>query len=209
MRTLCRERIINSYDGDDLAFQCMIGFRKFTAYLDPFLPLNVISRKAYNTIMVEGLEGMGKNLIAIVKDVYVFFEIFTYITDFIMQEDIGEFFMSDMTKDLMGRPIRKITKLKYDVAKGLVSFAKIFHTYTAEVEEDDRPHARFLGGKISSGRKKSQELSDGDNIGDRSKIVGGAIGACGGIGKKASAANRSLVKSFEGSREVFPSEAGK
>ncbi|GJT20494.1 hypothetical protein Tco_0890431 [Tanacetum coccineum] len=27
-RTLCRERIINSFDEDDLAFECMIGFRK-------------------------------------------------------------------------------------------------------------------------------------------------------------------------------------
>ncbi|GJR13634.1 hypothetical protein Tco_0796286 [Tanacetum coccineum] len=128
--TLRRERIINSFDGDDLAFQCMIGFRKFTAYLDPFLPMNIISRKAYNTIMVEGLEGTGKNLVAIVKDVYVFVGSFTYITDFVVLEDIGEFIMSDMTEVLMGRPFRKITKLKYDVAKGLVSFTKIFDTYT-------------------------------------------------------------------------------
>nr|GEX24252.1 homeodomain-like protein [Tanacetum cinerariifolium] len=128
--TLRRERIINSSDGDDLSFQCMIGFRKFTVYLDPFLPMNVISRKAYNTIMVEGLEGTGKNLISIVKDVYVFFRSFTYIMDFIVLEDIGEFIMSDMTEVLMGRPFRKITKLKYDVAKGLVSFTKIFDTYT-------------------------------------------------------------------------------
>ncbi|GKD49578.1 hypothetical protein Tco_1278554 [Tanacetum coccineum] len=35
-RTLRRERIINSFDGDDLAFKCMIGFKKFTAYLNPF-----------------------------------------------------------------------------------------------------------------------------------------------------------------------------
>ncbi|GJZ08643.1 hypothetical protein Tco_0542926, partial [Tanacetum coccineum] len=69
--TLRQERIINSFDGDDLAFECMIGFRKFTAYLDPFLPMNIILRKAYNTIMVEGLEGTGKNLVAIVRDVYV------------------------------------------------------------------------------------------------------------------------------------------
>ncbi|GJV25268.1 protein kinase-like domain, concanavalin A-like lectin/glucanase domain protein [Tanacetum coccineum] len=53
---LRRERAINSFDGDDLAFQCMIGFRKFVAYFDPFLPMNIITRKAYNTIMVEGLE---------------------------------------------------------------------------------------------------------------------------------------------------------
>ncbi|GJT30172.1 hypothetical protein Tco_0910447 [Tanacetum coccineum] len=71
-RKLRRERIINSLDEDDLAFECMIGFRKFTTYLNPFLPMNIISRKAYNTIMVKRLEGTGKNLVAIVKDVYVF-----------------------------------------------------------------------------------------------------------------------------------------
>ncbi|GJV82224.1 hypothetical protein Tco_1518094 [Tanacetum coccineum] len=88
---LRRERIINSFDGDDLAFQCMIGFMKFTAYLDPFLSMNIISRKAYNTIMVEGLEVTGKNLVAIIRDVYVFVRSFTYITDFVVLEDIGEF----------------------------------------------------------------------------------------------------------------------
>ncbi|GJY82708.1 hypothetical protein Tco_0496084 [Tanacetum coccineum] len=123
------ERIINSFDGDDLTFQCMIGFRKFTVYLDHFLPMNIISRKAYNTIMVEGLEGTRKNLVAIVKDVYVFIGSFTYITDFVVLENIGEFIMSDMAEVLMGKPFRKITKLKYDVAKGLVSFSKIFETY--------------------------------------------------------------------------------
>ncbi|GKC54150.1 hypothetical protein Tco_1076895 [Tanacetum coccineum] len=96
--TLRQERIINSLDGDDLAFECMIGFRKFTAYLDPFLPMNIISRKAYNTIMVKRLEGTGKNLVAVVKDVYVFVGSFTYITGFVMLEDIREFIMSDMAK---------------------------------------------------------------------------------------------------------------
>ncbi|GJU46612.1 hypothetical protein Tco_1203878, partial [Tanacetum coccineum] len=106
--TLRQERIINSFDGDDLVFECMIGFRKFTAYLDPFLPMNIISRKAYNTIIIEGLEGTGKNLVAIVKDVYVFVRSFTYITDFVVLEDIGEFIMSDMAEVLMGRRFRKI-----------------------------------------------------------------------------------------------------
>nr|GEX99869.1 homeodomain-like protein [Tanacetum cinerariifolium] len=128
--TLRQERIINSFNEYDLAFQCMIRFRKFIAYLDHCLPMNVISRKAYYTIMVLVLEGMGKNLVAIVKDVYVFFRSFTYIMDFVMLEDIGEFIMSNMTEVLMGRPFRKISKLKYDVAKGLVSFTKIFDTYT-------------------------------------------------------------------------------
>ncbi|GJY91664.1 hypothetical protein Tco_0507446 [Tanacetum coccineum] len=128
--TLCRERIINSLDEDDLAFECMIGFRKFTAYLDPLLPMNTISHKAYNTIMVKGLEGTRKNIVAVVKDVYVFVGSFTYITNFVVLEDIGEFIVSDMAEFLMGRPFRRNTKLKYDVAKGLVSFTKIFDTNT-------------------------------------------------------------------------------
>ncbi|GJX45188.1 hypothetical protein Tco_0261864 [Tanacetum coccineum] len=41
-----------------------------------------------------------------------------------------------------------------------------------------------LGGEIFSRRKKCQEsnIGDSDNTGDGGKIVGGAIGACGGIG---------------------------
>ncbi|GKB46402.1 hypothetical protein Tco_0897155 [Tanacetum coccineum] len=105
--TLRRERIINSLDGDDLAFECMIGFRKFIAYLDSFLPMNIISRKAYNTIMVNRLEGTRKNLVAIIRDVYVFVGSFTYITDFVVLEDIGEFIMSDMAEVLMADPLEK------------------------------------------------------------------------------------------------------
>ncbi|GJR99533.1 hypothetical protein Tco_0316042 [Tanacetum coccineum] len=84
---LRREKEINSFDGDDLAFQCMIGFRKFVAYFDPFLPINIITRKAYNTIMVEELESTGKNLVTIVRDIYVFIGSFTYITDFVVLEE--------------------------------------------------------------------------------------------------------------------------
>ncbi|GJV10912.1 hypothetical protein Tco_1352453 [Tanacetum coccineum] len=88
VRMLRREKAINSFDGDDLPFQCMIEFRKFVAYFDPFLPMNIITRKAYNTIMLEGLE-RGKNLVVVVRDVYVFVGSFTYITDFVVLEDIG------------------------------------------------------------------------------------------------------------------------
>nr|GEU51033.1 hypothetical protein [Tanacetum cinerariifolium] len=76
-----RKRIINSLDGEDLAFPCMIGFRKFVTYFDPFLPMNIITHKAYNIIMLEGLESMGRNLVAIVRDVYVFVRSFTNVMD--------------------------------------------------------------------------------------------------------------------------------
>nr|GFB26212.1 hypothetical protein [Tanacetum cinerariifolium] len=119
-------RIINSLDREDLAFLCMIGFRKFVAYFNPFFPLNIITRKVYNTIMVEGLESTGRNLVAIVRDVYVFVGSFTYVTDFVV---LGEFIVSDMTDVVMGIPFRAVTQLEYDCIKGLISFSRIFDTY--------------------------------------------------------------------------------
>ncbi|GJR51463.1 hypothetical protein Tco_1401984 [Tanacetum coccineum] len=132
-KILYLNRIINSTDGNDLAFQCMIGFRKFIAYFDPFLPMNIITRKAYNTIMVEGLESTGRNLVAIVRDVYVFVGSFTYVTDFVVLEDIREFIISDMSEVMMGRPFRSVTQLEYDCIKGLISFTEIFDTYIFQI----------------------------------------------------------------------------
>ncbi|GJV03301.1 hypothetical protein Tco_1336870 [Tanacetum coccineum] len=99
---LRREKAINSFDGDDLAFQCMIGFRESVAYFDPFLPMNIITCKAYNTIMVERLESTRKNLVVIVRNVYVFVGSVTYITDFVVSKDIGEFIQINKAKVLIG-----------------------------------------------------------------------------------------------------------
>ncbi|GKD38909.1 hypothetical protein Tco_1259116 [Tanacetum coccineum] len=96
-------RIINSLDGEDLAFPCMIGFRKFVAYFEPFLPMNIITRKAYNTIMVEGLKSTRRNLVAIVRDVYVSVGSFTFVMDFVVLEDIKEYIVSDMADVMMRR----------------------------------------------------------------------------------------------------------
>ncbi|GJT28679.1 hypothetical protein Tco_0908954 [Tanacetum coccineum] len=104
-------RIINNIDGDNLSFPCMIGFRKFVAYFDPFLPMNIITHKAYNTIMVEGLE---RNLVAIVRNVYVLVGSFTYATDFVVLEDIGEYIVCDILEVVMGRHFRGVTQLEYD-----------------------------------------------------------------------------------------------
>ncbi|GKE23267.1 hypothetical protein Tco_1434779 [Tanacetum coccineum] len=130
---LRHEKVIHNFDRDDMAFQCMIGFRKFVSYIDPSLPINIITHKAYNTIMVEELESTGKNLVAIVRDVYVFVGSFTYITDFMVLEDIGEFTLIDKAEVLMGKPFRKITKLEYDCAKGLMYFNRIFDNYTFQM----------------------------------------------------------------------------
>ncbi|GKA28367.1 hypothetical protein Tco_0714535 [Tanacetum coccineum] len=139
---LHRERAINSFDGDDLAFQCMIGFRKFVAYFDPFLPMNIIMRKAYNTIMVEGLE------------------------------NIGEFIMSDMAEVLMGKPFRKTTKLKYDIAKGFVSFTKIFDTYIFRMPRTIPRLRNFNWNKVIFDEKKLERFSTWMAFGGNTRDLG-------------------------------------
>nr|GEV78701.1 hypothetical protein [Tanacetum cinerariifolium] len=78
---------------------------------------------------LEGLENIGRNLVTIVRDVYVFIRSFTCVTNFIELEDIGEFIVSDMAKVVIGRPFRAVTQLEYDCFKGLISFTRIFDTY--------------------------------------------------------------------------------
>ncbi|GJS75084.1 hypothetical protein Tco_0724965 [Tanacetum coccineum] len=119
---LRQEKAINSFNGDDLAFECMIGFRKSTAYFDPFLPMNIITRKAYNTIMVKGLESTRKNLVAIVRDVYVFVGSFTYTTDFVVLENIGEFIQINEVEVVVGPEYQVDKSMKEWLIRGHVIF---------------------------------------------------------------------------------------
>ncbi|GJR81409.1 retrovirus-related pol polyprotein from transposon TNT 1-94 [Tanacetum coccineum] len=94
--------------------------RKFVAYFDPFLAMNIIMHNAYNTIMVDGLESTKMNLVSIVRDVYVFVGRCTYATDFVILECTGEFIIRDMAEVVMGKPFREVTKLEYDCEKGYI-----------------------------------------------------------------------------------------
>ncbi|GJY96068.1 hypothetical protein Tco_0512429 [Tanacetum coccineum] len=121
----------DSDDGEVL--NVLIEYENVFAYFDPYLPMNIITRKAYKTIMVEGIENTSKNLVDVVRNVYVFLGSFTYITDFVVLEDIGEFIQINKAEVVMGKPFRKITKLEYDYAKGLMSFNKVFDNYTFQM----------------------------------------------------------------------------
>ncbi|GJT76585.1 hypothetical protein Tco_1043310 [Tanacetum coccineum] len=52
----------------------------------------------------EGLESTGKNLAAIVRDIYVFVESFTYITDVMILKDIGERVPSEQRNEPPAQP---------------------------------------------------------------------------------------------------------
>ncbi|GKA25464.1 hypothetical protein Tco_0711573 [Tanacetum coccineum] len=65
---------------------------------------------SYKTIMVEGLESTGENLVANVRNIYVFVGSLTYITNFVVLEDIGEFIVSHVEDVVMGRPFRTMSQ---------------------------------------------------------------------------------------------------
>ncbi|GJY65126.1 hypothetical protein Tco_0466586 [Tanacetum coccineum] len=108
---LRREKAINSFDEDDLAFQCMIGFRKSVAYFDPFLPMNIITRS------------------------------FTYITDFVVLEDIGEFIQINKAEVVIGRKAHLLED-KQIPSVGVFSIWKAFGGNTRDLgsfgEETDK-----------------------------------------------------------------------
>ncbi|GKC39766.1 hypothetical protein Tco_1052150 [Tanacetum coccineum] len=122
MSTFIDSRLENSdddsYDGEVLS---EVEEYDFVAYFDPFLPMNITTQKAYDTIMVNGLESTRTNLVAVVRDVCVFVGSFTYVTDFVVLEDIGEYILREMAEVVMGKPFREVTKLNYDCAKGLMN----------------------------------------------------------------------------------------
>ena len=127
--TLRRRNIINGYNRDELAFECRIGYMKFTTYFDPFLPINIITRKAYNSIMVEQLENTRTNQVAIAKDLCVFVGSFVYVVNFVVLENLSDFIRSNLTDVVVGKPFRELTQMEYDYEKGLVSFEWLFETY--------------------------------------------------------------------------------
>nr|GEV63462.1 MAK10-like protein [Tanacetum cinerariifolium] len=81
-----------------LSFSRRKGFRKFVAYFDPHLSMNIITHKAINTIMVNQQGSMDDNFVAIVGNVQVFVGSITYTTDFIVFEDIEKYIEIGLSK---------------------------------------------------------------------------------------------------------------
>nr|GEU75619.1 probable WRKY transcription factor 71 [Tanacetum cinerariifolium] len=130
---------IHKFSERDLAFHYLIGFRKFVAYFDLNLSVNIITRKFLNNIMVNQLASRDDNLVTIFRNVHVFVGSFTYTTDFIVFEDIGKSIESELSKAVMGKPYKDLTHLKKDYSKGLISFTNIWDTYIYQM-----PHMVIL-----------------------------------------------------------------
>nr|GEV71340.1 putative reverse transcriptase domain-containing protein [Tanacetum cinerariifolium] len=81
-----------------------------TPFVSPFLDSNDISDDG---------EVLRMNLVDIVRYVCVFIESFTFVTDFVVLEDIREFILREMAEVVMGKPFREVTKLDYDCGRNV------------------------------------------------------------------------------------------
>nr|GEV57988.1 MAK10-like protein [Tanacetum cinerariifolium] len=106
------------------------GFRQLVAYFDHILTMNLITRKAFKTIMVKELASRNNNLVAIVRNVHVFVGSFTYVIDFMLSEDIGEYIESDLSEVVMGITFKDCTRLEDNSNEGLITFSKGWDTFT-------------------------------------------------------------------------------
>nr|GEV02127.1 reverse transcriptase domain-containing protein [Tanacetum cinerariifolium] len=75
----------------NMKFSCMIGFKFVHANFFPNLPINVMSKKFYNSIMNDKIKFRGRNELGNFANVPVFIGNFYVITDFTVVKDIDPY----------------------------------------------------------------------------------------------------------------------
>nr|GEV12771.1 hypothetical protein [Tanacetum cinerariifolium] len=109
----------NSYN---LQITRKIGFVNFNPYIDTHSPFNVISRASYNFIIKRELVYTGNNMVGLARNLHVFFECHTFLTDFIILENINEFVEKGLTEVLFGKSFKVNVGLEEDINKGVLCF---------------------------------------------------------------------------------------
>ncbi|GKD17309.1 putative reverse transcriptase domain-containing protein [Tanacetum coccineum] len=91
----------------NLKFSCMIGFELVHANFFPNLPINVMSKKFYNSIIKDKTKFRGRNELGNFANVPVFIGNFYVITDFIVVEDMDPYLGEGMGDIVVGEPFCK------------------------------------------------------------------------------------------------------
>ncbi|GJT91950.1 homeodomain-like protein, partial [Tanacetum coccineum] len=81
----------------NLQITCKIGFVNFDPYVKPQSPFNIMSRKAYKSIMKHELKFIGNNMVGFARNLHVFIEGHQFLIDFII-ENINEFVEEGLTE---------------------------------------------------------------------------------------------------------------
>ncbi|GJT92255.1 hypothetical protein Tco_1081100 [Tanacetum coccineum] len=128
---------IHLHSLDNLQLSCKIGFVSFNPYFVPQTPFNIISRKAYNSIMNHEIMYSGINMVGLAKNLLVFIGNHQFLVDFIILKNISEFMEKGLTEVLFGQPFKEQIGLVEDQGKGTLwliigNDKTIFHMPRAE-----------------------------------------------------------------------------
>ncbi|GJZ45288.1 retrotransposon ORF1 [Tanacetum coccineum] len=98
------------------------------AHIDPNSPLNIMTRMMYNWIMRRKLDPRENsnrgvsNFTGRIKGMHVFVGNFTYVTDFMIVEDISSIIDPRLSQVVLGRPFVEISNMTIEPPEGVVRF---------------------------------------------------------------------------------------
>ncbi|GKD85168.1 hypothetical protein Tco_1356322 [Tanacetum coccineum] len=93
----------------NLKFSCMIGFEFVHVNFLPILPINVMSKKLYNTIMKDKIKFKWRNELGNFVNAPIFIGNFYVITDFTVVEDMDPYLDKGMGDVIVGEPFCKVS----------------------------------------------------------------------------------------------------
>ncbi|GJS06628.1 putative reverse transcriptase domain-containing protein [Tanacetum coccineum] len=123
-------RYPSSYDEEEkiridyaynLKFSCMIGFEFVHANFFPNFPINVMSKKFYNSIMKDKIEFRRMNELGNFTNVPVFIRNFYVITDFTVVEDMDPYLDEGMGDVVVGEPFCKVSCVETKRFDGIIT----------------------------------------------------------------------------------------
>ncbi|GKC68463.1 hypothetical protein Tco_1101061 [Tanacetum coccineum] len=124
-----RNPIITEGCPSNLKIPCNIGHVHMKkAYIDPNSPLNIMTRMMYNWIMRRKLDPRENsdrgvsNFTGRIKGIHVFVRNFTYVTDFMIVEDISSIIDPRLSQVVLGKPFVEISNMTHDPPKCVVRF---------------------------------------------------------------------------------------
>ncbi|GKB25843.1 hypothetical protein Tco_0865244 [Tanacetum coccineum] len=110
----------------ELAYHKMVHVEK--AYIDLNSPLNIMTRMLYNCIMKRKLDPREdpirgiSNFTGRIKGMRIFVGNFTYISDFMIVEDISSIIDPRLLQVVLWKPFVKISNMTHDISLGVVRF---------------------------------------------------------------------------------------
>ncbi|GJV71951.1 hypothetical protein Tco_1491946 [Tanacetum coccineum] len=107
----------------NLRFSCMTGFEYVHANFLPILPISVMSKKFYNSIMKDKIEFKGMNELGNFVNTLVFIQNFYVITDFTVVEDMDPYLDEWMGDVIVGEPFCKASCVEAKRFDGMITIS--------------------------------------------------------------------------------------